>query len=152
MINLTLNVKLEADTYLIEFWPSSLIKNTISIEKDFLFKKYNIDSHEQLNIKIVRQIVRDNFKEVLISRVQYFTSEVKTYYSNNKKYKFQQENQLVIVLEVETGREVTCSYESISNVAKFSKSNFEKLNNNRKNITPLTNNIEPNEYTQNFFQ
>lgn len=153
MQNTTLNVKRDGRKLNIEFWPSSMVKYEIrctarQIERYLVSQPDYVSSNqlessinEYLNPATVRRIIADNRKGIRITRTNIYDSKVVTSWSADRKFKFEQENQMVNVINTSTGISIFVSAFRIKDKNSFNMEDFEALFIKPASITPLSTNL-----------
>lgn len=146
---LNLNIKVNKNKVTIEWSPSSNSKTIINTTIKQLQKHYVLNI-EDLSPQIVRDIVSDNIlNKYTISN---FDSKVITRTNKKNTYKFQVEDNLVLITEQSTKKEIFCPLNQIRNFNTFSAHDFEEILSKKQKITPVRSNIQTNELDFNIFE
>lgn len=144
-----MKIKLEIfsnkNKYLIKYH-SNDVSTVIECNVAQLNNKYNITEPEQITFELVKKITNDNFGDV--RKEIKFNSTVVIRKSKDKKFKFQIENNIVLITNTITNDEmfVPLSFMKPYNksMKKFNDNAWNIIKEKRTPITPTTHNIQSN--------
>lgn len=136
---INLRIKVDKNKIQIEFSPSTTSTTVINTTVKQLEKKYKI-TIEQLSSEIVRQIIKDDkLKKYTLTD---FSSQIITRTNYQKTFKFQTEDNLTHITNLNTGAELFCPSYKIKNFDSFSENDFRILLETKQKITPAKTNIQ----------